>query len=53
MPGAVIGDRCNFGQNVNVDGNVVIGNNVKVQNNVSIYSAPPLRMMSFWGHPAC
>ena len=30
MKGAKIGERCGFGQNVNVDGGVVIGNNVKV-----------------------
>ncbi|MBK8611205.1 MAG: N-acetyltransferase [Chitinophagaceae bacterium] len=37
MPGAVIGNNCNLGQNVLVATNVVLGNNVKVQNNVSIY----------------
>jgi len=37
MPGAVIGQRCNFGQNVFVARGVKLGNNVKVQNNVSIY----------------
>lgn len=37
MQGAVIGERCSFGQNVFVGSKVVIGNNVKVQNNVSIY----------------
>ena len=35
--GAVIGERCSFGQNVFVSGKAKIGNNVKVQNNVSIY----------------
>lgn len=35
--GAVIGERCSFGQNVFVGNRVVIGNNVRVQNNVSIY----------------
>jgi len=35
--GAVIGERCSFGQNVFVASKVNIGNNVKVQNNVSIY----------------
>ena len=29
MNGAKIGERCVFGQNVNVDGGVIIGNNVK------------------------
>ncbi len=38
MPGAVIGERCNLGQNVVVSPDVVLGNNVKVQNNVSIYT---------------
>ncbi len=37
MPGAVIGERCNLGQNVVVLPGVRLGNNVKVQNNVSIY----------------
>lgn len=36
--GAIIGERCNFGQNVFVAGSVKLGNNVKVQNNVSIYA---------------
>ncbi|MEZ4677712.1 MAG: DapH/DapD/GlmU-related protein [Caldilineaceae bacterium] len=35
MPGARIGEGCNFGQNVLVASAVTIGNNVKVQNNVS------------------
>ncbi len=38
MPGAVIGEQCNLGQNVVVMPEVVLGRNVKVQNNVSIYS---------------
>lgn len=38
MPGAVIGERCNLGQNVVVSPGVVLGTNVKVQNNVSIYT---------------
>lgn len=38
MPGAVIGERCNLGQNVFIASNVVLGNNVKIQNNVSIYT---------------
>lgn len=37
MQGAVIGERCNIGQNVVVSPGVILGNNVKVQNNVSIY----------------
>jgi UDP-2-acetamido-3-amino-2,3-dideoxy-glucuronate N-acetyltransferase len=38
MPKAVIGERCNIGQNVFVDNNVVVGNGVKIQNNVSLYN---------------
>lgn len=37
MPGAVIGNNCNIGQNVVVSPKVVLGQNVRVQNNVSIY----------------
>ena len=38
MPGCVIGDSCNIGQNVVISPGVVLGKNVKVQNNVSIYT---------------
>lgn len=38
MTGAVIGKKCNLGQNVVVSPDVVLGDNVKVQNNVSIYT---------------
>lgn len=38
MPGAVIGPKCNIGQNVVVSPDVILGQNVKVQNNVSIYT---------------
>lgn len=38
MPDAVIGNRCNIGQNVVVSPDVILGENVKVQNNVSIYT---------------
>lgn len=37
MATAVLGERCNLGQNVVVSPGVTLGNNVKVQNNVSIY----------------
>jgi UDP-2-acetamido-3-amino-2,3-dideoxy-glucuronate N-acetyltransferase len=37
MGRAVIGERCNIGQNVYVDNDVIIGNGVKIQNNVSVY----------------
>jgi len=38
MPTAIIGERCNIGQNVFIDNGVVIGNGVKIQNNVSVYN---------------
>ena len=38
MPTAILGERCNLGQNVVVSPGVVLGDNVKVQNNVSIYT---------------
>ena len=37
MPGSIIGDNCNIGQNVVVSSGVTLGKNVKVQNNVSLY----------------
>jgi UDP-2-acetamido-3-amino-2,3-dideoxy-glucuronate N-acetyltransferase len=52
MKGARIGERCSFGQNVNVDGGVIIGNNVKVQNNVSIYTGTTIEDDVFLG-PSC
>jgi UDP-2-acetamido-3-amino-2,3-dideoxy-glucuronate N-acetyltransferase len=52
MKGAKIGERCIFGQNVNVDNGVVIGNNVKVQNNVSIYTGTTIEDDVFLG-PSC
>ncbi len=38
MTGAVIGKKCNLGQNVVVSPGVVLGDNTKVQNNVSVYT---------------
>jgi UDP-2-acetamido-3-amino-2,3-dideoxy-glucuronate N-acetyltransferase len=38
MKDAVIGARCNVGQNVFIASGVVIGDNVKIQNNVSLYA---------------
>ena len=38
MPTAVIGERCNIGQNVFIDNKVEIGHGVKIQNNVSLYN---------------
>ncbi|MBI6545441.1 MAG: N-acetyltransferase [Cyanobacteria bacterium NC_groundwater_1444_Ag_S-0.65um_54_12] len=49
MRGAVIGDRCNIGQNVVISSDVVIGNNVKIQNNVSIYTGVVLEDDVFCG----
>jgi UDP-2-acetamido-3-amino-2,3-dideoxy-glucuronate N-acetyltransferase len=49
MPGAIIGERCNLGQNVVVMGGVRIGNNVKIQNNVSIYEGVELEDDVFCG----
>ena len=47
--GAVIGDRCSFGQNVFVGNRVLIGNNVKIQNNVSVYDNVTLEDDVFCG----
>lgn len=47
--GALIGDRCVFGQNVFVGNDVVIGNNVRVQNNVSVYDSVTLEDDVFCG----
>lgn len=52
MPGAVIGARCNLGQNVVVMSRTRIGDNVKVQNNVSIYEGVTLEDDVFCG-PSC
>lgn len=49
MPGAVIGERCNLGQNVVVMNAVRIGNNVKIQNNVSVYEGVELEDDVFCG----
>ena len=52
MPGAVIGPRCNLGQNVVVMSGTRLGTNVKVQNNVSIYEGVELGDDVFCG-PSC
>ncbi len=52
LPGAIIGERCNLGQNVVVMGGTKLGNNVKVQNNVSIYEGVELEDDVFCG-PSC
>jgi UDP-2-acetamido-3-amino-2,3-dideoxy-glucuronate N-acetyltransferase len=51
-PGAVIGQRCNLGQNVVVMPGTRLGDNVKVQNNVSIYEGVELENDVFCG-PSC
>ena len=50
--GAVIGEKCSFGQNVNVSNNVKVGNGCKVQNNVSLYEGVELEDYVFCG-PSC
>ncbi|MCL6576114.1 acyltransferase [Kyrpidia sp.] len=52
MSGAVIGERCNLGQNVFIADNVRIGNNVKIQNNVSVYEGVILEDDVFCGPSA-
>jgi UDP-2-acetamido-3-amino-2,3-dideoxy-glucuronate N-acetyltransferase len=52
MAGAVIGERCNLGQNVVVMPGTRIGTNVKIQNNVSIYEGVELEDDVFCG-PSC
>jgi len=52
MSGAIIGERCNLGQNVVVMPRTRLGNNVKVQNNVSIYEGVELEDDVFCG-PSC
>jgi len=47
--GAVIGEKCSFGQNVFVGNRVSIGNNVKIQNNVSVYDNVTLEEDVFCG----
>lgn len=49
MPTAVIGNKCNIGQNVYIDNNTRIGNNVKIQNNVSVYNGVELEDDVFAG----
>ena len=52
MTDAVIGERCNIGQNVVVSPDVVLGDGVKVQNNVSIYTGVTCEDDVFLG-PSC
>lgn len=50
--GAVIGENCSLGQNVNISNNVVLGNGVKIQNNVSVYEGVTVGNDVFLG-PSC
>jgi len=49
MGSAIIGSKCNIGQNVFIADGVIIGNNNKVQNNVSIYSGVECEDVVFLG----
>ena len=49
MPKAVIGEGCNFGQNVLVSNGVVVGDKCKIQNNVSLYEGVILEDFVFCG----
>ena len=52
MPGAVLGEKCNIGQNVVISPGVTLGRNCKVQNNVSIYTGVTCADDVFLG-PSC
>ncbi len=47
--GAILGNNCVLGQNVNVGNNVIIGDFCKIQNNVSIYEGVTLENYVFCG----
>ena len=49
MPGAVIGEDCNIGQNVVISPRVRVGRNVKIQNNVSVYEGVTIEDDVFCG----
>jgi len=52
MAGAIIGERCNIGQNVFIASKVALGKNVKIQNNVSVYAGVTCEDDVFLG-PSC
>ena len=52
MAGAVLGERCNIGQNVLISDEVLLGKNVKIQNNVSLYTGVICQDDVFLG-PSC
>ena len=47
--GAIIGEECTLGQNVNVSNNVIVGNFCKIKNNVSLYEGVELEDYVFCG----
>jgi len=49
MPGSVVGERCNIGQNVVVGPDVTVGKSCKIQNNVSVYKGVTLEDGVFCG----
>jgi UDP-2-acetamido-3-amino-2,3-dideoxy-glucuronate N-acetyltransferase len=52
MSDAVVGERCNIGQNVVISPGVILGSNVKIQNNVSLYTGVTCNDDVFLG-PSC
>jgi UDP-2-acetamido-3-amino-2,3-dideoxy-glucuronate N-acetyltransferase len=52
MSDSIIGENCNFGQNVVISPGCIIGNNVKIQNNVSVYTGVVLEDDVFCGPSA-
>jgi UDP-2-acetamido-3-amino-2,3-dideoxy-glucuronate N-acetyltransferase len=49
MARAIIGEKCNIGQNVFIDNMVQIGTGVKIQNNVSVYNGVIIEDDAFLG----
>ena len=49
MPGSIIGEKCNIGQNVVIGPKVTIGKGCKIQNNVSVYEGVTLEDHVFCG----
>lgn len=49
LPGTVIGEACNIGQNVVLGPDVRVGNGCKIQNNVSVYKGVTLEDDVFCG----
>lgn len=49
LPGAIIGEKCNIGQNVVIGPDVSVGNGCKIQNNVSVYKGVTLEDDVFCG----